>query len=88
MTRRQITMEIAITYLAPKTGGHSGTEGMQSEMHFANFSDLREWVLANIPEEQRTQIKVWADDLRISGKKLDELFIEKPYLWEHPERLF
>ncbi|NGP18903.1 hypothetical protein [Devosia aurantiaca] len=88
LTRCQIIMEIVITYLAPKTGGHSGSAGKQSEMHFESFGDMRKWVLANIPEEQRVGIKVWVDDLRISGTKRDKLFNPVQYRWVNPERFF
>ena len=88
MTRCQTIMEIVITYLAPQTGGHSGSAGKQSEMHFERLGDLRKWVLANIPEEQRAWIKVWVDDLRISGSKRDELFKPVRYIWINPECSF
>lgn len=88
LTRCQTVMEIVITYLAPQTGRHSGSAGKQSEMHFECFGDLRKWVLANIPQEQRARIKVWIDDLRISGSKRDELFEPVRYVWINPERSF
>lgn len=81
-------MDIVITYLAPKTGGHSGSIGKQSQMHFSSFEDSREWVLGNIPEPERRRIKLWANGLQITGATRASVFLPLAFNWRHPERLF
>jgi hypothetical protein len=81
-------MNVVITYRAPKTGGHSGSFGMQSEMHFATYEDTRDWVLSNIPTRDHPNIKVWMNDLQITGATRESLFRPMPFHWIHPERTF
>jgi hypothetical protein len=81
-------MKIVITYLAPQTGGHSGSRGKQSEMRFANFEDTRDWVLKSIPVEDQPKIKVWINDLQITGATRESLFRIIPFHWENPEQSF
>lgn len=67
-------MDIVITYLAPAGGAHSGIVGKQSEKRFDSFDDVREWVLENIPVDQQRGVKLWANDLEITGATRDATF--------------
>ena len=88
MTGGRKIMDIVITYLAPRTGGHSGIEGHHSEMRFNSFDDARDWVFGNIPKEQRPAMKLWANDVQITGATRAATLRPMPLAWVEPQNLF
>lgn len=68
-------MQIVVTYLAPNGDGHSGSFGMQSEVQFSCLADAPRWVLGNIPKHQPGKVKVWRNDLQLTGAARDALFL-------------
>lgn len=77
-------MHIVLTYIAPTARGHSGCFGKQSEAHFDSLEEARRWLQCSIPEHQHDKVKVWGNDLQITGAARDALLLPAEYRSELP----
>jgi hypothetical protein len=68
-------MQIAMTYLAPTKNGHSGSLGMQSEVRFSSLEDAGTWLQDTVLKHQNARVKVWGNDLQITGATREALFL-------------
>ena len=44
-------------------------------MQFSRLADARSWVIGNIPKHQHDRVKVWRNDLQLTGAARDTLFL-------------
>lgn len=64
-------MTIRITYRTPKIGEHEDGEGKFQQQNFPELTVASDWIVMHIPETERPLIKMWIDDVPITGATLE-----------------
>ena len=63
-------MSICITYRTPQIGEHKEGEGKFQQQTFPEMIMASDWIVMHIPETERGLVKMWVDDVPITGATL------------------
>jgi hypothetical protein len=63
-------MSIRITFRTPKIGEHAEGVGKFQQKNFPEMSMASDWIVMHIPATERGLVKMWIDDLPITGATL------------------
>jgi hypothetical protein len=63
-------MTIRITSRTPKIGEHEEGEGNFQQQIFPELTMASDWIVMHIPETERPLVKMWIDDVPITGATL------------------
>lgn len=64
-------MSVRITYRIPVVSENAEDAGQFKQMQFDDLANASGWISVHIPETERPLVKMWVDDILITGAALE-----------------
>jgi hypothetical protein len=64
-------MTVRITFRGPQISEHEDQVGKDQQQDFPDLATTSDWIALHIPETERRLVKMWIDDIPITGAMLE-----------------
>ncbi|MDB5538232.1 MAG: hypothetical protein JWQ65_3107 [Devosia sp.] len=64
-------MTVRITFRGPEISEHEEQAGNYQQQSFPDLATTSDWIALHIPETERRLVKMWIDDIAITGATLE-----------------